>query len=99
MNECLLHGHLCFFSTIMNLIKSLITIRHIHLIINDNDIEQWMDETIWERLVDNNWRSEKIVLQLSKNIPDKEELIKKVPTIQTKLNCFRKNYKFQIKFF
>jgi hypothetical protein len=76
-NNCFRYYKSCSLRTIIDLIKKMLNIRHVHLIINKYDIEKLLDIDEWKILVYECFQLKKVTLKVWGNMFQDEQLIKK----------------------
>ena len=96
MNECSESHKSCFLMIIINLMKMMLNIRHVHLITNKHNLEKLLDTNEWKSLVNVCHQLKKITVEVLGSILEKEKLSWKAIEIQKILQNDRKTVNFYI---
>jgi len=80
----------------IDFIKSMINIRYVHCIINNENLEECLDANEWKNLVNECHQLTKITLQVTRDMFEGKQLTQKIQKIQKELFEVRETIKFQI---
>jgi hypothetical protein len=80
----------------IGLIKSMINIRYVHCIINNENLEKCLNVNKWKNLVNECHQLTKITLQVTRDMFEGKQLTQKIQKIQKELFKVRETIKFQI---
>jgi hypothetical protein len=96
MNECSENHKSCFLMIIINLMKTMLNIRYVHLITNKYNLEKFLDTNEWKCLVNVCHQLKKITVEVLGSILEKEQLLQKAIEIQKILHNDQQKVKFYI---
>ncbi|CAF0958338.1 unnamed protein product [Adineta steineri] len=97
-DQCSMSHSSCFLKSIIDFIKRMTCIQHVHLVINKNDIEQLLNINDWTALLNRYSQLKKITIEVLGNTFQNEQLEEQAMYIQNELRNTRETVKFQIKF-
>jgi len=96
MNECFERHKSCFLMIIINLMKKMLNIQHVHLITNKHNLEKLLDINEWKCLVNVCHQLKKITVEVLGSISEKEQWSQKAIEIQKILQNYRQTVKLYI---
>lgn len=98
-NDCGWHQQSDFIMPLSEFMKKMSHVQYIHVIMNKNDIEPFLDDDPWKRIVNICSGLKKIRLQVLRSTAQDEQFLRrKILEIQTILRNIRQIIKFQINF-